>query len=280
MRAFFHRRRADGLIAAPVRTRGFHCARSVPLNIDDDFYSFVRILRVQNSRRGYREDVPPQSNNYYYYFNDIRYSLQFPPEISTIIIKRRPRSFTHSFRPLKTSMLSFLSQRVMHRHTMIKAVRKQGLPFASRYYRGDSGDAETNLSSKEDALLKIAKPKAEEILKNHIKLPTDDLDTRRKRLVYRSKQRGWLEVDLLLGTYASKFVPSMKEEELDQFEDFVNMETIDIYNIITLRLDVPEELKMNGEGVVERIQEWARASPLGKADPDAYRTAKVDSKLI
>ena len=32
------------------------------------------------------------------------------------------------------------------------------------------------------------------------------LDIRKKRLVYRSKQRGWLEVDLLLGTWASENV--------------------------------------------------------------------------
>lgn len=31
--------------------------------------------------------------------------------------------------------------------------------------------------------------------------------TNRKRLVYRSKQRGWLEVDLLLGSFATKYVP-------------------------------------------------------------------------
>jgi succinate dehydrogenase assembly factor 2 len=149
-----------------------------------------------------------------------------------------------------------------------------------RGYRGDSGEAELVLSAKEEALLKIALPKADEIYKTHIELPGNDLETRRKRLIYRSKQRGWLEVDLLLGTYASRFVPKMNTDELDQFEDFVNMETIDIYNIITLRLDVPEELKMGGEGVVELIQEWARESPLGKADPEKYKTVKTDAKLI
>lgn len=132
----------------------------------------------------------------------------------------------------------------------------------------------------EEALLRIAKPKAEEIFKKHIALPVDDIETRQKRLIYRSKQRGWLEVDLLLGTWASENVTKLNENELDQFEDFVNMETIDIYNIITLRLDVPEELKMGGEGIVERIQEWARQSPLGKADPEKYKTVKTASKLI
>lgn len=41
--------------------------------------------------------------------------------------------------------------------------------------------------------MKIAKPKADEIFKRHILLPVDNLETRQKRLVYRSKQRGWLE---------------------------------------------------------------------------------------
>ena len=51
-------------------------------------------------------------------------------------------------------------------------------------------------------------------------------------------------VDLLLGTWASKFVGTLEMKELDEYEVFVNMETIDIYNIITLRVDVPEEVNV------------------------------------
>ena len=149
-----------------------------------------------------------------------------------------------------------------------------------RNYRGDSGDAVPEISAHEQALLKVAKPKAEEIFQKHIELPGDDLETRQKRLIYRSKQRGWLEVDLLLGTWANENVPKLKGEELDQFEEFVNMETIDIYNVITLRLDVPEHLRRGGNGVVERIQEWSRSSPLGKADPETYKAVKTENKLI
>ena len=136
------------------------------------------------------------------------------------------------------------------------------------------------LSEEEEALLKVALPKSKAIYEKHIKLPVDDIATRQKRLIYRAKQRGWLEVDLLLGTWASENVPKMQEgDDLDQFEDFVNMETIDIYNIITLRLDVPEEMKRDGNGVVERIQAWARSHPLGKADPGAYEAVKAEHKL-
>lgn len=149
-----------------------------------------------------------------------------------------------------------------------------------RGYRGDTGEAVNKLTEKEEKLLKIALPKAEKIMKKHIELPVDDIATRRKRLIYRAKQRGWLEVDLLLGTWASENVPQMEDgDELDQFEDFVNMETIDIYNVITLRLDVPEDMKRDGNGVVERIQEWARSHPLGRGDPDAYKAVKMEHKL-
>mmetsp|Transcript_4259 Transcript_4259/g.10630 ORF Transcript_4259/g.10630 Transcript_4259/m.10630 type:complete len:238 (-) Transcript_4259:1080-1793(-) len=162
----------------------------------------------------------------------------------------------------------------------------------TRQYRGDSGveRRSNDLSQQEQELINIAKPKADMIFQRHIELPQevhhdDGLTTRQKRLIYRSKQRGWLEVDLLLGTWASENVTSLNEEELDQFEHFVNQETIDIYNIITLRVDVPPEIKKasaeSGKpSIVEQIQEWARSHPLGKADPQQYIKVKTEHNMI
>eukprot|EP00563_Minutocellus_polymorphus_P021158 CAMPEP_0197725084 /NCGR_PEP_ID=MMETSP1434-20131217/6759_1 /TAXON_ID=265543 /ORGANISM="Minutocellus polymorphus, Strain CCMP3303" /LENGTH=219 /DNA_ID=CAMNT_0043310529 /DNA_START=39 /DNA_END=698 /DNA_ORIENTATION=+ len=173
--------------------------------------------------------------------------------------------------------------------------------MTKRWYRGDSGEMETTLSPKEQELLSVAQPRADAIYERHVRLPKLDkipshnlpdsaaasskeemeLDVRRKRLVYRAKQRGWLEVDLLLGTWANQNVPKLGADELDQFESFVNLETIDIYNVITLRSDVPEEMRREGgAGVVEQIQKWARASPLGKAEPEKYASVKQDNNLI
>jgi hypothetical protein len=39
-----------------------------------------------------------------------------------------------------------------------------------------------------------------------------------KRLIFRSKQRGWLEVDLLMGAYATKFLAGKTKEELTIYE--------------------------------------------------------------
>jgi succinate dehydrogenase flavin-adding protein (antitoxin of CptAB toxin-antitoxin module) len=173
-----------------------------------------------------------------------------------------------------------MSINILFRRAATSRVLARPMMQSVRFYKGEAGEEIKILSANEEALLKIAKPRADEIFKKHIEIPTDDLETRRKRLIYRSKQRGWLEVDLLLGTWASDFVPTLNEEDLDEFENFVNMETIDIYNVITLRLDVPESMKRDGNGVVERIQEWARSSPLGKADQEAYKALKTAKNLI
>jgi len=196
-------------------------------------------------------------------------------------------------------------------NTFLPAIQTQ------RWYRGESGDMKhrkdvivekDDILKREEELLAIAVPKANAIQAKHTQhpnidwipqssLPSDmtkdgkeddpvsrselELQVRRKRLVYRAKQRGWLEVDLLLGTWASKNVPSLDMDELNQFEDFVNLETIDIYNIITLRSDVPDIFKReNGDGVVEQIQEWARSSPLGKGEPEKYSQVKRENNLI
>lgn len=48
-----------------------------------------------------------------------------------------------------------------------------------------------------------------------------------------------LEVDLLLGTFAEKHVGELDPEQLVQYEDVLNQETIDIFNYITMKQDVP-----------------------------------------
>jgi len=146
--------------------------------------------------------------------------------------------------------------------------------------RRDTASKDDAVAQREQALWDKARPRYDEIMERHTRLP--ELDVRKKRLIYRSKQRGWLEVDLLLGTWAAENVPTLSVEELDEFENFVNLETIDIYNVLTLRSDVPED--MCGEGdkksLIERIQDWAKESPLGKADREKYVEVKTKHNLI
>lgn len=85
--------------------------------------------------------------------------------------------------------------------------------------------------------------------------------------MYRSRQRGWLEVDLLLGSWTQKNIDGLQEGELNDFEAILNQETIDIYNYITKQRPIPSELDTN---VLHRLQEYCANSPLGKASMDGY----------
>ncbi|KAJ0395817.1 hypothetical protein P43SY_007443 [Pythium insidiosum] len=96
-------------------------------------------------------------------------------------------------------------------------------------------------------------------------------EANRKRIIYRSKQRGWLEVDLLLGSWASQNVMALSAEELKQYEDILNQETIDIFNYISGKDAIPAELDTP---IMKRIQEYCFSSPLGKASIEGFAKNK------
>lgn len=98
---------------------------------------------------------------------------------------------------------------------------------------------------------------------------------RRKRLVYRSKQRGWLEVDLLMGTWAEKNVPHLSVEEMDSYEDILNLETVDIFNFIAGNADPPAFVDTP---MMKRLQAYVKSNPLGQS-PASYASAKRESNL-
>ncbi|CAH0481662.1 unnamed protein product [Peronospora belbahrii] len=102
----------------------------------------------------------------------------------------------------------------------------------------------------------------------------DEIDAdkaNRKRIIYRSKQRGWLEVDLLLGRWASQNVMQLSSDELQQYEDILNEETIDIFNYISGKNVVPERLDTS---MMKRLQAYCLTSPLGKASIEGFAENK------
>ena len=50
----------------------------------------------------------------------------------------------------------------------------------------------------------------------------DPLDATRRKLLYRSKQRGWLEMDIMLGNWAAANLPRLQEAELQQFQEVID----------------------------------------------------------
>merc|ERR1712046_72510 len=74
---------------------------------------------------------------------------------------------------------------------------------------------------------------------SHRFAPSDKL---RRKLIYRSKQRGWLEMDLILGDWASQRLQEMSQPELEQFEIILDLENPDLFKWLTGQTKVPDEL--------------------------------------
>jgi succinate dehydrogenase assembly factor 2 len=124
--------------------------------------------------------------------------------------------------------------------------------------------------AKKDYELRTAYLRMEERLSS-----SDRDESRRKRMIYRSKQRGWLEVDLLLGSWAVDNIPKMTSSELDEYDVLLEEETIDIFNYINKKVELPPHLK--GLGVMAKLQEHSYAKTID--DPSKYKDVKRRTNL-
>ena len=84
---------------------------------------------------------------------------------------------------------------------------------------------------------------------DHMKAIQQDPDLRRKvlvnRLLYRSRQRGFLEMDLLVGIWAEKQIPQLSESMLQQFEIVLDQENPDLYKWLTGQEQPPQDVAEN-----------------------------------
>jgi succinate dehydrogenase assembly factor 2 len=108
------------------------------------------------------------------------------------------------------------------------------------------------------------------------KMDADQYDSvRRRRMIYRSKQRGWLEADLLMGSWAVNNIPTLTETELDEYEQLLQVETIDIYNYISGKDSLPEHL--SNLSVLKKLQGYALTGNMNS--PEGYKNVKKETNL-
>ena len=69
-----------------------------------------------------------------------------------------------------------------------------------------------------------------------------ELETRRKRLLYRSLYRGNKENDILLGQFARAHIGSFGPAELDQYEHLLAAGDNDIFDWVTGKVAVPADM--------------------------------------
>mmetsp|Transcript_18807 Transcript_18807/g.47713 ORF Transcript_18807/g.47713 Transcript_18807/m.47713 type:complete len:167 (-) Transcript_18807:4575-5075(-) len=90
----------------------------------------------------------------------------------------------------------------------------------------------------------------------------EEIAIARKKLIYRSKQRGWLEVDLLLGSFAKRRVPEFSIDEMKQFNRILSFQTVQLFNILIGTEPTPTEI--DGP-IMKELQHYLReAGPVDR----------------
>ena len=72
-------------------------------------------------------------------------------------------------------------------------------------------------------------------------MSSPDTKIRRKRLLFRAWHRGTREADLLLGSFADKYLAGFDELRLDQFEAMLDCPDAELFDWLTGRAAPPAE---------------------------------------
>ena len=67
------------------------------------------------------------------------------------------------------------------------------------------------------------------------------MDARRRKLKFRAWRRGFREMDLLMGSFADKFLDTYGAAELDQFEALLALPDWEVFAWLVGQADVPED---------------------------------------
>ncbi len=66
-------------------------------------------------------------------------------------------------------------------------------------------------------------------------------ETRLKRLLYQSLHRGCKETDMILGNFASQYLHTLSDDQIDVYENFINEKDWDIYAWVVGSASLPDE---------------------------------------
>ena len=67
----------------------------------------------------------------------------------------------------------------------------------------------------------------------------NDLETYKKKIIYKASHRGSKEMDILLGNFINKYIELFNENELIIFDSILDCDDDDIYQWMIGKKDVP-----------------------------------------
>lgn len=89
---------------------------------------------------------------------------------------------------------------------------------------------------------------------------TEDIETRRKRVLYRAQHRGTQEMDILIGGFVADHLPTLDSALLDRLETLMDHEETDLQAWLLGQRGVPE-------GADQALIDLIRDHKLGQARP-------------
>ncbi len=98
-----------------------------------------------------------------------------------------------------------------------------------------------------------------------------------RRLLYRSRQRGWLELDLIVGQFAERELPRMDDRELAEYGRLLGQENPDFFKWLTGQKEPPANVAEMGAfralrgHVLDRLQEHSPAATRSQAGQEWVR---------
>ena len=95
------------------------------------------------------------------------------------------------------------------------------------------------------------------------------------RLLYRAKQRGFLEMDLLVGMWAENNVPKMDAAQLKAMEEVLDQENPDLFKWLTGQESASEAMQANAAFKVLRCTSLCRMQEASCASQGLCRTGFV-----
>lgn len=116
---------------------------------------------------------------------------------------------------------------------------------------------------------------------------SDEESTRRlhNRLLYRSRQRGFLELDLVLGKWVEANIRTMDESKIRSLVDVLDLENPDLWKWLSGQEQPPDTVSNNPvfvsiqSGVIGNLN--AYASPATRTDPGRpWLTGWDDKKVL
>ncbi len=69
----------------------------------------------------------------------------------------------------------------------------------------------------------------------------NDLETYKKKIIYKASHRGSKEMDILLGNFINKYIELFNENELNLFNSILDTDDDNIYQWILGKKEIPNE---------------------------------------